>query len=68
MKISIEHYKTSTEANLPENTSLDEVLPAIIGALVAVGWSYEVVVRYLVEWAKEQEPWPGNFELKLKAK
>jgi hypothetical protein len=55
MRINIEHYKTRTEAILAEESTLDEVLPAIIGALVAVGWSYEVVVRYLVEWAKEQE-------------
>jgi len=60
MRINIEHYKTRTEANLPEESTLDEVLPAIIGALVAVGWSYEVVIRYLVEWAraKEQEQEP----------
>ena len=55
MRIKIKHYKTRTEANLPEESTLDEVLPAIIGALLAVGWSYEVVVRYLIEWAKEQE-------------
>lgn len=55
MRINIEHYKTRTEANLPEESTLDEVLPAIIGALVAVGWSYEVVVKYLIGWAKEQE-------------
>lgn len=48
MRINIEHYKTRTEANLPEGSTLDEVLPAIIGALVAVGWSYEVLIRYLV--------------------
>jgi hypothetical protein len=60
MRINIEHYKTRTEAILAEESTLDEVLPAIIGALVAVGWSYEVVIRYLVEWAraKEQEQEP----------
>ncbi len=53
MKITIKQYGQKAEINLPDESSLEEVIPAIVGALIAVGWSYEVILNYLQHYSKE---------------
>lgn len=53
MKITIEQYGQKAKIYLPDESSLDTVIPAIVAGLIAAGWNYEVILNYLQHYCKE---------------
>lgn len=54
MRITIEHYGKRAEVTLPDDSNLTDVMEVFIGALVACGWSFPVIISWLKEYVENR--------------
>jgi hypothetical protein len=53
MRITVEHYGKRAVMEIPETSNMESVLESFIGALLSVGWSYNVILSWLAEFVSQ---------------
>lgn len=54
MRITIEQHGKRTQVELPDESNGMEVFAIIVGVLVAVGWSYPVIISALGKFLEDR--------------
>jgi hypothetical protein len=64
MIITVKHHGKTFTAELPWDSSLDDIFEAINGLLVADGWSESSVQDHIIEYGQELEEYKNYSEKK----